>query len=79
VALDLHTRRQLFPLSLRLAVPGAATAPLPGRDEVYGALREGDFAARAFGLGLGQLTSGPVAPALRMLEWARRAAAHVLR
>ena len=79
VALDLHTRRQLFPLSLRLAVPGPATATLPSRDEVYGALREGGFAARAFGIALDQLTSGPVAPALRTLERGRRIAARVLR
>jgi hypothetical protein len=79
VALDLHTRRQLFPLSLRLSVPGPATAPLPGREDVYGALHEGGFAARAFGIALDQLTSGPAAPALRMLERARRAATQVLR
>jgi hypothetical protein len=79
VALDLHSRRQLFPLSLRLAVPGPAIAPLPGCDDVYGALREGGFAARAFGIALGRLTSGPAAPALRTLERARRAAARVLR
>jgi hypothetical protein len=79
VTLDLHTRRQLFPLSLRLAVPGPATASLPGCDDVYGALREGGFAAQAFGIALGQLTSGPAALTLRMLEQARRAAARMLR
>jgi hypothetical protein len=79
VALDLHTRRQLFPLSLRLAVPGPVTAPLPGCDDVYGALREGGFAPRAFGITLGQLLSGPAAPTLWMLERARRAVARALR
>lgn len=79
VALDLHTRRQLFPLSLRLAVPGPVAAPLPGCDDVYGALRKGGFAPRAFGIALGQLLSGPAAPTLWMLERARRAAARALR
>ena len=79
VALDLHTGRQLFPLSLRLSLPGLTTAPPPGREDVYGALREGGFTARAFGIPLGRLTSGPAAPALRMLERARRTATRVRR
>ena len=78
VALDFHTRRQLFPLSLGLSVTGPASDGLPSCDEVYRALRDGEFTARAFGIKIGQLTTGPAAPALRMLERARRAAARVL-
>ena len=94
VALDLHTRRQLFPLSLSLTVPGppgagppGAGLPEPGRpagrgvpdcDQVYRALQEGGFAAQAFGIALGQLTAGPAAQVLRLLEGTRRAAARVL-
>jgi hypothetical protein len=80
VALDFHTRRQLFPLSLGLSVPapGGGGPGLPGRDEVYRALGDGEFTALAFGMKIGQLTDGPAAPALRMLERARRAAARVL-
>lgn len=81
VALDLHTRRQLFPLSLRLAVPGpSASGPaVPDCDEVYAALRDGGFAAQAFGIALDQLTAGPAALALRLLEGARGTAARMLR
>jgi hypothetical protein len=80
VALDFHTRRQLFPLTRGLSVPAPAGAGpgLPDRAEVYRALGDGGFAARAFGIGIGQLTAGPAAPALRMLERARRAAARLL-
>jgi hypothetical protein len=114
VALDLHTRHQLFPLSLRLTVPGLPESGLPGSglpgsglpgsglpgsglagagraepghpaaravpdcDQVYRALHEGDFAAQAFGIALGQLTAGPAAQVLRLLEGTRRAAARVL-
>ena len=76
VALDLHTRRQLFPLSLSLAVPGpSASRAAPDCDQVYRALHDGGFAARAFGIALGRLTAGPAAQALRLLEGTRRAAA----
>jgi hypothetical protein len=70
----------LFPLTLGLSVTGSAGhgAGLPGCDEVYRALRDGEFTALAFGIKIGQLTTGPAAPALRMLERARRAAARVL-
>ena len=97
VALDLHTRRQLFPLSLSLTVPGetgpgpagagpagpsltgrAAGRAVPDCDQVYRALHDGGFAAQAFGIALDQLTAGPAAQVLRLLEGTRRAAARVL-
>ena len=79
VALDLHTRRQLFPLSLSLSVPGpSASRAVPDCDQVYRALHDGGFAARAFGIALDRLTAGPAAQALRLLEGTRKAAARVV-
>lgn len=79
VALDLHTRRQLFPLSMSLSVPGTADhRTVPDCDQVYRALQDGGFAAQAFGIALDQLTAGPAAHVLRLLEGSRRAAARVL-
>jgi hypothetical protein len=73
VALDFHTRRQLFPLSMALELHGTATSA-----NVYAALAAGRFAPRAFGLPVGWLAGGPVGVALRSLEFARRSAARVL-
>jgi hypothetical protein len=78
VALDLHTRRQLFPLSMHLTVPGVSGHAIPDCDQVYSALREGSFAAQAFGIALDRLTTGPAGPALRLLEGTRRAVARVV-
>jgi hypothetical protein len=71
VALDFHTRRQLFPLSLALQVE-RGTRPVDG---VYAALTAGHFSPRAFGLPLAPLTAGIPAAVLRMLESCRRAVA----
>lgn len=79
VSLDLHTRRQLFPLSMSLSVPGASTGrAVPDCDQVYSALHDGGFAAQAFGIALDRLTAGPAAQALRLLEGTRSAVARVL-
>ena len=74
VALDFHTRRQLFPLSLRLDLDGDLSGP-----GVWAALAGGRFTARALGLPVRTLDHGPAAAGLRGLERARRAAARVLR
>jgi hypothetical protein len=82
-ALDFHTRRQLFPLSLAITLPEPVagiedeSAKL-GVDDVYVALSAGSFCARGFGIPLDRLTSGPPALALSGLERARRAAARLL-
>jgi hypothetical protein len=83
VALDFHTRRQLFPLSLALsaAEPAEDAAGTPqklGLDDVYAALRNGSFGARSFGIPVQRMTSGAPAVALRALERARRTAARVV-
>ena len=79
MALDLHTRRQLFPLSLSLAVPGSSgRRAVPDCDQVYSALHDGGFAAQAFGIALDRLTAGPAAQALQFLEGARRVVARAL-
>ena len=86
VALDFHTRRQLFPLSLAVAVERGAGAALAAAeaprqpvtpDHVYAALSAGRISARAFGLPLKPMTSGLPAAALRMLESGRRGAARL--
>jgi len=69
VALDFHTRRQLFPLTLRLDLDGGLSRPA-----VWAALAGGRFTARALGLPVGTLTHGPGGAALRGLDRARRAA-----
>jgi hypothetical protein len=74
VALDFHTRRQLFPLTLRLEVNDDLTVP-----EVYAALATGRFAPRAFGIPLPPLVRGPGGAALQGLELMRRAGARVIR
>ena len=51
---------------------------MPDCDQVYSALREGSFAAQAFGIALDRLTAGPAAQALRLLEGTRRAVARVV-
>jgi hypothetical protein len=87
VALDFHTRRQLFPLSLAVGVeraadgaaadePGAPRRPVTP-DEVYAALAAGRVRARAFGLPLAPMTGGLPAAALRALESGRRMAARL--
>ncbi|HEY5990631.1 MAG TPA: hypothetical protein VIV12_30195 [Streptosporangiaceae bacterium] len=87
VALDFHTRRQLFPLSLALRVerhprpPAAPTSIQPppvSVDDVYAALRAGRFSPRAFGLPLAPLTRGVPARALRTLDSGRRVLARLL-
>lgn len=74
VALDFHTRRQLFPLTLGLGIDGRPTVAA-----VYDALAAGRFAPRAFGLPLDLLVRGPGGAALRGLEVMRRSAAQALR
>jgi predicted Rdx family selenoprotein len=73
VALDFHTRRQLFPLGLSLELDGS-----PSEAAVYAALAAGRFSARAFGLPIAPFTRGPGGSALRGLEQLRKAAARVL-
>lgn len=74
VALDFHTRRQLFPLSLCLDVDDPPTV-----DGVYAALAAGRFAPRFFGLPLRLALRGPGQTALRGMELLRRPAARALR
>ena len=74
VALDFHTRRQLFPLTLRLDLDAR-----PTEAAVHAALAAGRFSPRAFGLPVERLARGPGGAALRGLETVRRTAAHALR
>jgi len=82
VALDFHTRRQLFPLTLALELD---RSPVPERGggsteaSVCTALAQGRFAARAFGLPAEALARGPAGVALRGLELVRRTAVRGLR
>jgi hypothetical protein len=84
VALDFHTGRQLFPLSLRLGVAPAAPGTT-GQDAridataVFAALRAGQMTPRAFGIPLERLSARGPAAVLRGMERARRTAARVLR
>lgn len=85
VALDFHTRRQFFPLSLALqvetatrAVPAPAHLPPVSVDDTYAALRAGRFSPRALGLPLAPLAGGVPAGALRMLESGRRVVARLV-
>jgi hypothetical protein len=84
VALDFHTRRQLFPLALALhlergAADDAATgSPAQTAEAVYAALHAGRFSARALGLTLERLTAGRPAAALRTLESGRRTVARLV-
>jgi hypothetical protein len=73
VALDFHTRRQLFPLALALEVDDPPTV-----DGVYAALAEGKYAPRFLGLPLTPLLHGPGEAALHGLELLRRTAARAL-
>jgi hypothetical protein len=73
-ALDFHTRRQLFPLSVALQLDGSTSAAA-----VYTALAGGRFTPRAFGLPVDRLARGPGGIALQGLEVMRRAAARALR
>jgi hypothetical protein len=86
VALDFHTRRQLFPLSLALHVERSAggrgtdtwrTAVSP--DEAYQALQARRIASHVLGLPLEPFTAGIPAAALRALESARRTTARLMR
>jgi hypothetical protein len=74
VALDFHTRRQLFPLTLRLSVDAALTVTA-----IHDALATGRWSPRLLGVPLNLLASGPGAVALRGLEVVRRTAAGTLR
>ena len=74
VALDFHTRRQLFPLTLRLDLDAR-----PTEAAVHAALAARRFSPRAFGLPVERLARGPGGAALRGLETVRRTAAHALR
>jgi hypothetical protein len=78
-ALDFHTRRQLFPLSLGIAMAENMADDndiSPAR--IYAALSAGNFQAGAFGVPVDRLTSGMPMAALGMLEQARRTAARLL-
>jgi len=82
VALDFHTRRQIFPLTLGLQLGQSPTSALGGElteASVCAALAEARFSARAFGLPAEALAAGPAGVALRGLERARRAVARALR
>jgi len=81
VALDFHTRRQLFPLSLNLQLNGHANPITEGvtPDHVYAALDAGQFSSRALGLPLHLLTDGAPAQVLQVVEKARRTVARLLR
>jgi hypothetical protein len=70
VALDFHTRRQLFPLSLNLELDGD-----PSQATVGAALGAGRFSPKAFGLPLALFAGGPGGLAVRGLERLRKAAA----
>ena len=74
VALDFHTRRQLFPLSLNLRLEGATSQAAVGA-----ALDAGAFSPQAFGLPLALFTRGPGGLALRGLERLRKIAAVAVR
>jgi hypothetical protein len=80
-ALDFHTRRQFFPLSLALElIESAGAAPGPvSVDNVYAALASERFAPHALGIPLSRLRSGLPAAALRTLEAGRRTAARMVR
>lgn len=73
VALDFHTRRQLFPLSLNLELENSSA-----QSAVYAALAAGRFSSRVFGLPVEKLIRGPGGAAVRGMELARRTAARVL-
>jgi hypothetical protein len=73
VALDFHTRRQLFPLSLSLELDGS-----PSEAAVFAALAAGRFSPRAFGLPVASLASGASGSALRGLEQLRKTAARAV-
>jgi hypothetical protein len=73
VALDFHTRRQLFPLSLSLEIDGG-----PTQTTVCAALAGGRFVPRVLGLPLAPLLNGPSGTALRGLEALRRRAVRAL-
>lgn len=85
VALDFHTRRQLFPLSLTLGLdrhlrhnerPESQPEILPS--DVYSALRAGRFYPRALGMPLEPLMTGLPAATLGALDSARRLAARMV-
>ena len=81
VALDFHTRRQLFPLWLNLELNGRVEPALESvtPDAVYAALDAGRFSPRALGLPLHWLTDGAPAQVLRIFEKARRTVARMVR
>jgi hypothetical protein len=74
VGLDFHTRRQIFPLSLKLRLTSPATP-----HSVYTALQNRQFSAGAFGLPIEMLASGPTRLALGGIESVRRTVAQILR
>jgi hypothetical protein len=76
VALDYHTTRQLFPLSLTLTLEAGATCTA---DAVYAALIGGRLAPRLLGLPVETFLGGPAEQALHGLERIRRTAARALR
>jgi hypothetical protein len=84
-ALDFHTRRQLFPLSVAIKLQQTAADPpahhhsVATADEIYDALQAGAFGCHAFGLPLDFLAGGWPASLLRVLEYGRRTAAKVVR
>lgn len=74
VGTDFHSPRQLFPLTMRLAVE----RPL-SLDSVYGALRQGRCMARACGVPTAALAHRPALGAMRAAERARQRLARELR
>jgi hypothetical protein len=83
VSLDFHTRRQLFPLSMRLELDRqipvvSGRDGQPDLDAVFAGLRGRAVAARAFGLPLTAFSTAPASGALRAAELIRRTIAQVL-
>jgi hypothetical protein len=82
VALDFHTRRQLFPLTLALDLDRSPLSEQRGgltEASVCAALAARRFSARAFGLPPERLARGPAGVALRGLERARKTTMSALR
>jgi hypothetical protein len=65
--MDFHDRRQFFPLTMLLDVPGRVS-----EGSVLESLRSGRFHARAFGVRLDRHSLGTAVVALAFPEWVRR-------
>lgn len=72
--IDLHTRRQLFPLAAVITLDGA-----PSEAAIVAALRAGRFRATALGLPLSWFLRAPLGPLLGAAEAVRRPLAGAVR